>query len=91
MREIGSQTQINGPNKIHIHIYHNQQAAQKLEITTEQGCTLLSFPSADIRSAHSLVYSNALSALSTCETYARYLESQSNSHSSRFRTFIAFV
>ena len=31
--------------------------------------TLLSFPRADIRSAHSLVYSKFFNALSTAETY----------------------
>lgn len=34
--------------------------------------TLLSFPRADIRSAHSLVYSKFFRALSTAETYLEH-------------------
>lgn len=46
--------------------------------------TLLSFPSADIKSAHSLEYSKFFSALSTAATQFLYLESLSNSSSSVF-------
>lgn len=44
--------------------------------------TLLSFPKAEIRSAHSLVFSKLRKAFSICVMYDLYFESFSNSHSS---------
>lgn len=68
---------------------HNQKVPQpashvKLWLNMHRGMndTLLSFPKALTRSAHSEVYSNPLSALSTCCTYDLYFASPINSYSS---------
>ena len=50
--------------------------------------TLFNFPKLEMRSAHSLVYSNDFNAFSTWDIYALYLESPSSSHSSNDRLFM---